>query len=88
MAQKFDSSIRDSQGTHVEPINVENFDLDEYAEYEESLLERNRKFFEEDKSGLLVYRRVRADGVFYDKWQRFQRISGIAAWSIKGKYAV
>ena len=52
MAQKFDSSIRDSQGTHVEPINVENFDLDEYAEYEESLLERNRKFFEEDKSGL------------------------------------
>lgn len=49
MAQKFDSSIRDSQGTHVEPINVENFDLDEYAEYEESLLERNRKFFEEDK---------------------------------------
>ena len=42
LAQKFDSSIRDSQGTHVEPINVENFDLDEYAEYEESLLERRR----------------------------------------------
>ena len=83
LAQKFDSSIRDSQGTHVEPINVENFDLDEYAEYEESLLERNRKFFEEDKSGLLVYRRVRADGVFYDKCRDFKESLALQLGALK-----
>lgn len=68
---KFDTSVRDSQGTHVEPIDVKDFDLDAYAEYEAKLLDSNRKFWESD-SGLLVYRRVRADGVFYDKCRDYK----------------
>lgn len=63
---KFDTTLRDSQGTRVNPVEPEKFDLEAYADYEERLLERNRKFRDSDR-GLLVYRRVRADGVFYDK---------------------
>lgn len=72
MAQNFDTSLRDSQGTQVEPVSVKDFDLDAYAEYEASLLERNKDFFEKDEAGLLVYRRVRADGVFYDKCRDYK----------------
>lgn len=67
----FDTSVRDSQGTAVEPIAVKHFDLDAYADYEASLLESNKKFVEADH-GLLVYRRVRADGVFYDKCRDYK----------------
>ena len=63
---KFDTSLRDSQGTEVTPINTENFDLDAYQEYEAGLLEKNREFMKKDR-GLLVYRRVRVNGVLYDK---------------------
>lgn len=55
---KFDTSLRDSQGTEVTPISPENFDFDAYQDYEAALLEGNKKFTEAD-SGLLVYRRVR-----------------------------
>lgn len=68
---KFDTSLRDSQGTEVAPIQPEQFDLEAYADYEASLLENNKKFTEAD-SGLLVYRRVRANGVFYDKCKDFK----------------
>lgn len=68
---KFDTSVRDSQGTQVEPIDVKDFDLEAYADYEAQLLESNHKFREAD-SGLLVYRRVRANGVFYDKCRSYQ----------------
>lgn len=67
----FDTSVRDSQGTCVEPIAVKDFDLDAYADYEASLLENNKRFVEA-KHGLLVYRRVRADGVFYDKCKDYK----------------
>lgn len=63
---KFDTTLRDSQGTKVAPVKPEDFDLDAYAEYEQVLYERNKTFWEGER-GLLVYRRVRADGVFYDK---------------------
>ncbi len=62
----FDTSKRDSQGTIVSPIAPEQFDLDRYAAYEAALHERNEAFFKGDK-GIQVYRRMRADGVFYDK---------------------
>lgn len=62
----FQYNKRDSQGTKVESIACEQFDFDRYADYEESLREKQKKFLEAD-SGILVYRRVRADGVFYDK---------------------
>lgn len=68
---KFDTSVRDSQGTHVEPIDVKDFDLEAYADYEAGLLESNKEFWNSD-SGLLVYRRVRADGVFYDKCRDYK----------------
>lgn len=62
---KFNVNLRDSQATVISPIAPENFDLAAYEDYEASLLERNREFAQDD-CGLLVYRRVRADGVFYD----------------------
>lgn len=83
MAQGFDTSLRDSQGTFVEPVNVEDFDLDAYAEYEHELLECNRKFFEEDESGILVYRRVRADGVFYDKCRDYKESLALQLGALK-----
>ena len=57
---KFDTTLRDSQGTAVQPISPADFDMDAYADYEASLLEKNKAFTEAD-SGLLVYRRVRAE---------------------------
>lgn len=62
---KFNTNLRDSQSTFIAPIAPEKFDLQAYADYEQMLLERNRAFVANDH-GLLVYRRVRADGVFYD----------------------
>lgn len=61
----FNTDLRDSQSTIITPIAPEKFDIQAYADYEQSLLERNRAFVKDDH-GLLVYRRVRADGVFYD----------------------
>lgn len=68
---KFDTSLRDSQGTEVLPVEPENFDFYAYEEYEAELLERN-KAFAAAQSGLLVYRRVRANGVFYDKCRDYK----------------
>ena len=68
---KFDTSLRDSQGTEVSPIAPENFDFDAYEAYEAALHEKNKAFVEA-KSGLLVYRRVRANGVFYDKCRDYK----------------
>lgn len=69
---EFDTSLRDSQGTLVVPVSPEQFDLDRYAEYEEKQLIKNRAFIEKEE-GLLVYRRVRADGVFYDKCRDYKK---------------
>lgn len=67
----FDTSLRDSQSTDVKPIAPERFDFDAYGDYEAGLLPKNREFAEAD-SGLLVYRRFRADGVFYDKCRDYR----------------
>ena len=83
----FDTSVRDSQGTQVEPIDVKDFDLEAYADYEAQLLESNRKFKEAD-NGLLVYRRVRANGVFYDKCRIFSPKpfrTALSTWEIPYK---
>lgn len=66
MANVFDISKRDAQATIIAPMSVEQFDLARYADYEAQLLEGNNAFFN-GKSGIQVYRRVRADGVFFDK---------------------
>ncbi len=62
----FDTSIRDAQTTITPPIAPERFDFAAYEAFEASLLPGNRAFAEAD-SGLQVYRRFRADGIFYDK---------------------
>lgn len=61
----FNTDLRDSQSTFITPIAPEKFDIQAYVDYEQGLLDRNRAFVKDDH-GLLVYRRVRADGVFYD----------------------
>ena len=62
---KFDTSLRDSQSSAVAPIPPERFDVEAYADYEQSLRARCASFFAADE-GLVVHRRFRADGVFYD----------------------
>ncbi len=64
MAQRgFDQNSADSQATPVEPVRVADFDFAAYADYEESLSERCRRFWMAD-SGVLVYRRMRVAEVF------------------------
>ena len=68
----FDTSLRDSQSTDVLPIAPERFDISAYSGYEQSLLEENRRFAG-SKEGLLVYRRFRAEGVFYDACRDYKQ---------------
>lgn len=79
---KFDTTLRDSQGTAVKPLSPGEFDLDAYQEYEAGLLERNREFVKA-KEGLLVYRRVRADGVFYDKCRDYKESLALQLGALK-----
>ena len=67
----FDTSLRDSQTTFVPPVVPEKFDFNAYSDYEATLLPGNKAFVETD-SGLLVYRRFRADGVFFDKCRDYK----------------
>lgn len=62
----FDTALKDSQSTVVETIAPERFDVEAYAEYEALRLPRMQEFMKAQK-GMLVYRRVRANGVFYDR---------------------
>lgn len=71
MKKGFDTTIRDSQSTQVKAIVPELFDFNGYADYEDSLNERQKEFLY-GKRNLLVYRRVRADGVFYDKCRDYK----------------
>jgi hypothetical protein len=63
MEDRFDQHCSDSQATAVQPVAPEEFDLDRYAAYEDSLLPRCRQFRAGD-SGVLVYRRMRVAKVF------------------------
>lgn len=82
MDKKFDTSLRDSQGTKVDPVSPERFDLEAYADYEEKQLEKNRIFLEKEE-GLLVYRRVRADGVFYDRCRDYKESLALQLGALK-----
>lgn len=83
---RLDTTLRDSQGTEVLPVKPEDFDPDAYAEYEAGLLERNKKFVEEDQ-GLLVYRRFRANGVFYDKCRNYKESLELQLGALKASMA-
>jgi len=59
----FDYMNQDSQGTMVNPISIKEFDIERYLEYEQSLREKCRSFWNGDK-GSAVYRRFRVPQVF------------------------
>jgi Uroporphyrinogen decarboxylase (URO-D) len=59
----FDNLIADSQGTAVKPVSPRQFDFERYADYEASLLERNRAFWQAP-SGMAVYQRFRVPQVY------------------------
>ena len=61
----FDTTKRDAQATEIIPVKPESFDFDAYADYEKDLLTRTSGFWQK-KSGVAVYRRVRAAEVFAD----------------------
>ena len=63
MKDEFNTTLADSQGTTVAPIAVEDFDLEAYADYEASLLEGCREFWQA-REGVAVYRRFRVPEVF------------------------
>lgn len=59
----FDSTLTDSQGTEVEPVAPEDFDLDGFEEYESSLHKQAGAFWN-NPEGLAVHRRFRVPQVF------------------------
>ena len=61
--EKFDQTSMDVQATPVEPVAPEAFDFDGYADYEASLQEKCRDFWQA-RTGVLVYRRMRVAEVF------------------------
>ena len=61
--QTFDQTGIDAQATPVEPVKPQAFDFKAYADYEASLLERCRRFWQAG-SGVLVNRRMRIAEVF------------------------
>jgi hypothetical protein len=61
--ESFDQTGIDVQATPAEPVSPEAFDFEAYFDYEASLLERCRAFWEA-QSGVLVWRRMRIAEVF------------------------
>ena len=84
---KFDTTLRDSQGTQTVPIDPADFDLEAYGEYEAAMLEKNKDFWKKQQ-GLLVYRRVRADGVFYDKCRDHRESLALQLGALKKKHGL
>ena len=60
---QFDYICADAQATPAKPLKSEEFDIERYCDYEEGLLEANRRFWSGD-GGAAVYRRFRAPQVF------------------------
>jgi hypothetical protein len=61
--QQFDQTGIDVQATPAKPVSPDAFDFEAYADYEASLLERCRRFWQAE-SGVLVNRRMRIAEVF------------------------
>jgi hypothetical protein len=63
MAKVFDNQLADSQATQVLPVKVADFDFDQYETY---TTEKNRicTAFWKQKSGVVVYRRMRVGECF------------------------
>ena len=63
MNEEFDTSIADSQGTAVKPLSSADFNIEEYCDYEASLLEGCNEFWKASE-GVAVYRRFRVPEVY------------------------
>jgi len=63
MAKQFDNKLADSQSTQVLPITPENFDFDTYQAYAAGLNKTCADFWQQ-KTGVLVYRRMRVAECF------------------------
>lgn len=63
MAKKFDIQLADAQSTLVLPVKPENFDFNKYEAYASGLNENCAKFWQQ-KSGVMVYRRMRVGECF------------------------
>jgi hypothetical protein len=61
--KEFDITSRDSQGTIVKPMSMKDFDIERYHDYDLSLRENCRLFWNSDR-GVAVYRRFRPPQVF------------------------
>ncbi len=63
MLKKFNTTIRDSQSSSVDPINPKDFNYKAYKKYAEKLNQRCEEFSTK-KTGVLVYRRMRVAECF------------------------
>ena len=63
MAKQFDNKLADSQATQVLPVKPENFDFDKYEAYAAGLNKTCADFWQQ-KSGVVVYRRIRVAECF------------------------
>lgn len=63
MAKKFDNLLADSQATKVAPVKPEDFDFERYESYAKELNKVCSEFWQQ-KSGAVVYRRVRVGECF------------------------
>ena len=61
--ETFDLTSMDVQATPVKPVAPEDFDFDAYVDYEMSLQEKCRDFWQA-QSGVLIHRRMRVAEVF------------------------
>lgn len=64
MKDTFDYSKADSQATTVVPVTPAAFDFGKYTAYEQELLNGCEDFWQSNKGGALVYRRMRVKDVF------------------------
>jgi len=63
MTKKFNIQLADSQATQVSPVKLENFDFEKYEAYAAGLSQTCSTFWKQ-KSGVVVYRRMRVGECF------------------------
>ena len=63
MVKEFDNKLADSQATEVKPVRPEDFDFDKYEAYVKELNKTCAQFWQQ-KSGVVVYRRMRVAECF------------------------
>jgi hypothetical protein len=78
----FDTSSPDSQGTWVNPVSIDSFDIDAYAEYCAGLDARCRHFWASPE-GTLVHRRFRVPSVYAGQCRDMELSLGLQLSALK-----